>query len=93
MKEVQTIAGLAVGILTSQGRTEMDKMMDTTEEGPEYKLLVLPYGQHTNHSAVLVQHPSDSSNESHCEYRCKTLLTLSMLLQEHQVSWCAIIWC
>jgi len=68
----------------------MDKMMDTTEEGSEYKLLVLPHGQHTNHSAVLVQHPSIGSNESHCEYRYKKLLTLSMLFQEHQVFWCAL---
>jgi hypothetical protein len=68
----------------------MDKMMDTTEEGSEYKLLGLPYGQHTNHSAVLVQHPSVGSNESHCKYQYKKLLTLSMLFQEHQVSWCAL---
>jgi hypothetical protein len=34
--------------------TEVDKMMDTAEEGSEYKLLLSPYGQHTNGSAVLV---------------------------------------
>jgi hypothetical protein len=71
----------------------MDKMMDTTEEGPEYKLLVLPYGQHTNHSAVIEQYPSDSSNEGHCEYQYNKLLTLSMLLQQNQVFWCAFMWC
>lgn len=45
---------------------------DTTEEGPEYKLLLWQYNQHTaqlQHPVVHAQRPSAISNESYCEYR------------------------